>query len=437
MPLLLSPDMRDWVPEDDMVPFVLEAVELVPAKIFKVNERGTGSEQYPPRMMLALLIYCYANGIFSSRRIERATYRDIAVRYLTGNTHPDHDTICSFRRKNFDAVSAAFLEVLKLAREMKILKVGNISVDGTHIKANAAKYKSIRYDRACDLETKLTQDIAELMEKAKQADSSSIEDGQRIPEEVSRREKLRDKMRQAKYALEERVRKRADNEQAEYVRKCKARDNRNGKGKGPKIKPPSDKPKEYEQINITDEDSRIMRKSRRNEYTQSYNAQAAVDADGTQLILHNHVTNCTSDSNELLPAVIGVIDNVGQPVTALADTGYVNRDHCEKIEELCVEPFVAPCRPGYREYDYRPPKDKGEKTIVDPYFQKMREKLSKEEGKRLYNLRKQTVEPAFGIIKEAMGFRQFLLRGLEKVSGEWDLVCLAYNVKRLFVLRCA
>ncbi len=177
-----------------------------------------------------------------------------------------------------------------------------------------------------------------------------------------------------------------------------------------------------------------MRKSNRSEYTQSYNAQAAVDADGSQLILYNHVTNCAVDSNELLAAVIGVIDNVGQPSAVLADAGYINRDACEKIEELCVEPFVAPRRQESREYDFRPPK---EKPINDPYHKAMREKLDNEEGKYLYARRKQTVEPVFGIIKQALGFRQFLLRGLKKVTTEWELVCLAYNVKRVFALKCA
>lgn len=186
-PMLFSPDMRDWVPEDDMVHFVLEAVELVPTDSFHHNHSGTGSPQFPPRMMLALLIYSYANGIFSSRRIQRATYRDIAVRYITGNTHPDHATICRFRHRNFEAVSQAFLEVLKLAREMKLLKVGNVSIDGTHVKASASIYKSIRYDRICELDQKLTDDIAELMRKAEESDNQSEDDGQKLPDEIKHR----------------------------------------------------------------------------------------------------------------------------------------------------------------------------------------------------------------------------------------------------------
>jgi transposase len=278
--------MRDWVPGDDMVHFVLEAVSLVSMDTFLINHRGTGSKQYPPRMTLALLIYCYANGVFSSRRIERATYRDVAVRYLTGNTHPDHDTISAFRRKNFEAFSAAFLEVLKLASELKLLKVGNISVDGTHIKASASKYKGIQYGRACELEQKLTDDIAELMRQAESADNASSEDGQRIPEEIARREKLQRQMRQAKEKLEAQARKRAEVEQATYERKCAAREARSEK-RGRRPKPPATGPKESDLVNMTDEDSRIMRKSKRSEYMQSYNAQTAVDADGSQLVLYS------------------------------------------------------------------------------------------------------------------------------------------------------
>ena len=193
-PMLLPVDMRSWVPEDDLVHFVLEAVDAIPLSRFRVNTRGTGSRQYPPRMMLALLVYCYANGLFGSRRIERATYRDIAVRYLTGDRHPDHDTICKFRRENFSAVSAAFLEILKLACELKLLKVGTISVDGTKLKANASKFRSVRYDRVCELERQLELDIAELMRRGEEADSSDEADGQRLPGELAHRQKLHERM---------------------------------------------------------------------------------------------------------------------------------------------------------------------------------------------------------------------------------------------------
>src|SRR4030042_1974564 len=197
-PLLLPVDLRDWVPENDLVHFVVNAVETMSLWALSVKRRGTGDEEYPPRMMLALLIYCYASGVFGSRRIERATYRDLAVRYLTGDTHPDHDTICMFRRANGEVIKEAFLEVLKLAREMKLLRVGTISVDGTHVKANASKHKSVRYDRAGELEQKLCKDIAELMEKAERSDNEAVGEEQSLPEEIGRRERLLEKMREAR-----------------------------------------------------------------------------------------------------------------------------------------------------------------------------------------------------------------------------------------------
>jgi len=169
-PMLLPVDLRQWVPEDDLVHFVIEAVDSMHLPSMGINRRGTGSEQYPPRMMMALLIYCYANGIFSSRRIERATYRDIGVRYLSGDTHPDHDTICTFRRENAAVVKEAFVEVLRLASEMKLLKVGVVSVDGTHIRANASKHKNVRYDRAGQLERQLREDVEELLRQAENQD---------------------------------------------------------------------------------------------------------------------------------------------------------------------------------------------------------------------------------------------------------------------------
>ena len=214
MPLLLPPDLREWVPEDDMVHFVIEAASNLPRLGFEANWRGTGSAQYPPKMLLSLLIYCYANGVFSSRRIEAATWRDVAVRYLTCDTHPDHSTICAFRQQNSAAIHEAFLGVLKLARELRILKVGTISVDGTQIQANASKYKNVTYDRAGKLDKQLELDIAALPEKAESADRDANDDGDKLPDEVARREKLRAKMQQARERLEERAKARAEHERA-------------------------------------------------------------------------------------------------------------------------------------------------------------------------------------------------------------------------------
>ena len=407
-PMLLPPDLREWVAEDDMVHFVIEAVEGMRLSTLKINHRGTGSEQFPPKMMLALLIYCYANGIFSSRRMERATYRDVAVRYLTADTHPDHDTICTFRRENFEAVGEAFLHVLQLAREMGVLKVGTVSIDGTHIRANASKDQNVRYDRSGELEQQLRKDIQLLLEQAEQTDQQEQADGQSLPQQIGRRQQLLAKLGQARERLERRAKERAKAEQAEYERKVGARDKRNGSRKGPKPKPPKATPDDHEQINLTDSDSRLMRKSKREGYTQSYNAQAVVDADGSRLILGGHVTTCASDANELKPGIDSVPQEVGEVSAVLADSGYVDSETWALLEQGGVDVYVAVSRQenhSQRCYDYRPTssRDKPEKVIKAPRLLGMRDKLRTETGRRLYARRKQTVEPVFGIIKEVLG----------------------------------
>jgi transposase len=356
-PMLLPHDLRDWVTEDDMVHFIIESVEGMKLQRFKVNERGTGSRQYPPEMMLELLIYCYANGIFSSRRIERATYRDIAVRYLTADTHPDHDTIATFRRENFEAVAECFVGVLELARALKLLKVGTVSVDGTKVKANASKYKNVSYERAGQIHKQLEIEVMELLKKAEEADSREQDEGQSLPKEIARREKLRQKMEAARREIEERARARAEAERAEYERKVAARENRQGKSKGKEIKPPEEQPKGTEQVNVVDKDSRLMRKNKRSGYEQCYNAQAVVDVDGAQLVLGARITQCASDSNELEEDVRAVPESVGKVERVLADCGYVNEKQVEDLESDHIEVYMATgaeskqCR---RKYDYRP-----------------------------------------------------------------------------------
>lgn len=438
-PMLLPPDLRDGVPQDDMVHFVIEAVEGMPLSTLKVNRRGRGAEQYPPKMMLALLIYCYANGIFSSRRIERATYRDVAVRFLSGDTHPDHDTIGTFRRENFEAVAPAFLEVRQRARALGVLKVGTVSVDGTYVAANASKDNNVRYDRAGELDQPLQQDITDLLAKAERSDRREADDGPSIPRELAR---LREKMPPARREREARAKARAEAEQAEYEKKKRDRAPRSGSCKGRHLKPPPDTPDDHEPTNLTDADRRLLRKSQREGYTPSYNSPAAVDAEGSQLILAGHVSTCASDANALEPAVAGVTESVGPPSSVLADRGYVNAEALDRLEEAGVDRYVAVSReasPSPRRYDYRPTSvtEKPPKVVKASRLLAMQEKLRTEVGRAWYALRKHTVEPVFGIIKSVMGFRQFLLRGLEKVSGEWALVCLAYNVKHLGALKTA
>ncbi|RPH70614.1 IS1182 family transposase [bacterium] len=429
-PMLLPVDLRAWVPENDLVHFVITAVDAMPLSAFSLNRHGSGSEQYPPHMMLALLIYCYANGVFSSRRIERSTYRDIGVRYLTGDTHPDHDTLCAFRRQNATAVAEAFFQVLQLAREMGLLKVGTVSVDGTHLKANASKHKSLRYDRACALERQLREDIAELLAQAEQQDRQEQSDGQSLPEEIGRRERLREKMAEARRRLEERARAEASEAQdgPPDEQRPPPADGTRGKPKGV--------PEASKQINLTDADSALMRKSKRSSYEQAYNAQAVVDAGGSQLILATAVLSSPSDANQLEPACEAVPPGIGTVERVLADGGYVNAKMIEAIGQRGIEVYVAISdeEQNVRRYDYRPPKEKKPRVVTDPTLVAMREKLRTEEGRRIYAKRASTVEPVFGIIKASMGFRQFLLRGLAKVRLEWDLVCLAYNIRRIHSL---
>ena len=436
---LLPPDLRDWIPEDGLAHFVIAAVERVEMSAFKVNHRGTGSAQYHPRMMLALLIYCYANGIFSSRRIERATHRDIGVRFVAANVHPDHDTIATFRRENFAAVAESFLQVLLLAKELKLVKVGVVSVDGTKIDANGSKHRSVRYDRAGELTAQLQLEISALMARAEASDGGGEEDPQALPKELAHKQALRDKLVAARGRLEAQAKARAAAERADYEAKVAAREQRRGRAKGKRPKPPDERPRPDEQSNLSDPDSRLMRKSKHHEYRQAYNPQAVVDAGGSQLILGARVSNCASDRNELVADIEAIPAELGMPETILADNGYANGDQVAALAESGIDVLVATGTGGRRRrHDFRPAKaETPAKQAKAEWLQVMAVKLASEDGRALYKLRQQTVEPVFGIIKAVLGFTGFSMRGLDKVAGEWDLVALAYNCKRLHKLRMA
>lgn len=431
--MLLPHDLREWIPAGDIVHFIIEAAALVPVETFQLNDRGTGEEQYHPQMMLALLLYCYSHGTFGSRRIERATWKDVAVRYICGNLHPDHDTICDFRVRNEKAITEAFLQILKLAKEMGVLKVGTVSVDGTKIKANASIHKSLRYDRAGQIEAQLELEIGELMNKAKEADNSDTEGKAELGQELHRLETLREKMRQAQEKLEKRAKDRA----------AKRTPPRNGEEQDPEDPPPPPLPDAHEQVNLTDHESRIMKKNSGSSYEQAYNAQAVVDAVGTMLVLGVRVSNDGPDAGQLALDMETVPKELGTVATVLADTGYASGATVQKVQRQGVEVLVAMGRQtenGHKRHDFRPvPTKTTTKTPAQkwrkPWAAAMKKALESERGRGLYRLRKQSVEPVFGIIKQALGFRQFLLRGLDKVNLEWQLVACAYNLKRLAALR--
>jgi transposase len=428
---LLPPDLRAWVPADDLAHFVVAAVERVPLHAFQVAKRAGGKPQYHPQLMLALLIYSYANGIFSSRRIERATYRDIAVRFVAANLHPDHDTIAAFRQSNKAAIEAAFLQVLLLARESGLVRLGTVSIDGTKIDANASKIRSVRYDRAKELRAKLTADIAELTARAEAADVED-NDPQALPAEIARREALMAKLDAACKRMEADARADAEAAGPAYQARKAAYEAKTGRrGRAPK--PPDDDPPPERQTNLTDPDSALMRRSDAHECRQAYNAQAVVCAEGTQLILATNLTATPADAPGFAATILAMEKTIGLPRTVLADTGFASGPAVAELEQRGIEPLVAigrtqPQRPD----DFRPPPEpKPARQITEPWRLTMKARLETDEAKKLYRKRKQTVEPVFGIIKSAMGFVRFRLRGLHNVATEWTLVALAYNCRRV------
>jgi transposase len=436
--LLLPPDLREWVPEDDLAHFIVEAVERVCIGSFKVNWQGSGKAQYHPRLMLALLIYCYANGIFSSRRIERASHRDVAVRFVAADQHPDHDTIATFRRQNPAAIAAAFAQVLILAKELGLLQLGMVSIDGSKIDANASKLRSVRYDRAKALRARLEKDIAELLAKAEAADAEDAPDPQALPEEIARREALKAKLDAACARLEAEAKLRAEEQRPAYEEKKRAHEARNGQGRPPKE--PGDTPPPDVQSNLTDPDSALMRKSKRHEYRQAYNAQVVVDADGSQLVLLADVSQNASDAPGFEATIETLCAELGQPTTVLGDSGFAQEAAVQNLEARGIEVLVAVSRPeGERRYDFRPPqpKSKPPPEIKAGWRKTMKAKLQTDEAKAKYRRRKCTVEPVFGIIKNVLGFTRFHLRGIDNVKAEWLLVTLAYNCKRLVNLQAA
>jgi transposase len=434
---LLPPDAKDWLPADDVAHFVVAAVERVPLGAFAVRPIPGGKAQYHPRLLLALLIYAYANGIFSSRRIERATYRDLGVRYVAANLHPDHDTIAAFRRANRAAFEAAFLQVLLLARESGLLRLGMVAIDGTKLDANASKVRSVRYDRAKELRQKLAADIAELAARAEAADAEAQPDPQAMPAEIARREALKARLDAACARLEEQARAEAEAARPAYEAKRAAYEAKEGRRRGRPPKPPEDDPPPERQSNLTDPDSALMRRSDAHEYRQAYNAQAVVCAEGSQLILAAGVVATTADAPSFASTILGMEEGIGLPGTVLADTGFASGEAVAALEAKNIEPLVAIGRTQpHRPYDFRPPpKPKASRRVTEPWRLAMLAKLETPDAKARYTRRKQTVEPAFGIIKSALGFTRFHLRGLAKVGAEWTLIALAYNCRRLHRLR--
>jgi len=436
---LMPPSVDDWVPENHLARFVVDIVARLDLSPIKNSYAGRGSDAYPSNIMVAVLFYAYATGVFSSRKIERATYDSVAFRYVAVNTHPDHDTIASFRKRFLKELKVLFVQILLIAHEMGVLKLGSVSLDGTKIKANASKHHALSWGYARKLEKQLKEEIKELLRKAKQADKEDLPDGMNIPEELARRESRLEAIAAAKTQIEQRAAERFATEQQQYKEKLSARKAKEKEtGKKPKGRPPTPPepgPKSKDQVNLTDSDSRIM-PSQGGGFEQAYNGQAAVEID-SMLIVENHITQQTNDKLEVTPAVEDLSrlpDNLGTVDKLLADAGYFSGNNVKECETHDIVPYIAAGRQPHN----MPPQDRFIEpepltAPADPVT-KMKHRLKTIAGRRVYAKRKSTVEPVFGIIKAVMGFRQFFLRGLELVAGEWDLVCIAYNIKRLHAL---
>ena len=440
--MLLPADLREWLPEGHLVHFVLEVVASLSLQGFQVNVRGTGSAQYPPSMMLSLLIYCYVTGRMGSRQIEATTYTDVAVRYICGGDHhPDHDTICAFRRQNGALFTESFVKVLAYAQALGVLKKrGGVSIDGTKVAANASRHSSVSYGRASESIAVLEKEVEELIALAESADRAPEAAKLNVPAELARRKDRQAQLEVAKREIEARFKEREQEQQAEYEAKLADREARREQGikkLGAEPQPPHGQAASKTQYNFTDPQSRIMKAGTGDHFEQAYNAQAAVDTEGSMLVLGACVTDAPNDKEQLVPTLQRVNPQVREVTEVLVDTGFYSEAAVAKVEANGGPTVYAAVE---KQSHHRSVSDLMEKLDPPPppddapSKEKMRQRLRTAAGKAKYAQRKQTVEPVFGIIKSVMRFRQFLLRGLTKVSLEWTLVTLAYNFKRLFRL---
>ena len=438
---LLPPSVDEWLPQRHLARFVVEVVDGLDLSELVKAYRGSGIASYHPAMLLGLLVYGYATKTFSSRALERATYDSVAFRFIAGNEHPDHDTIAAFRKRFLGQIEGLFVEVLKLARTMGMLKVGTVALDGTKIHANASRHSALSYGHAKKIEKQLRKEVKQLLKLAERADAKDIPDGMSIPQELERREVRLAAIAEAKAKIETRAEERLQRDEAEHQAKLAARaEQERQTGKKPRGRPPEPPTggvREKDQVNLTDEDSRIM-KVAGGGFDQCYNAQALV-ATGSMLIVANEVTQAPNDKEQLAPMIEKIKalpKELGRTQRILADSGYLSEANVEQCAAAKIEPLIAMGRSrhhvSWKQRFAAAPKSPPDSATP---LQKMAHRLKTPRGRRLYALRKQTPEPVFGIIKSVMGYRQALLRGLENVKGEWNLVTMSWNIKRMFALQ--
>ena len=437
---LLPPSIQNWLPENHLARFVVDIVEQLDLKDIEQSYNNKGNQAYPPRMLVALLFYGYATGVFSSRKLERGTYDSIALRYITANTHPDHDTIATFRRRFHNEIAALFRQIITLAYTAGVCKLGTVSLDGTKVQANASKHKALSYKHACKLEEQIQAQVEELLSLAESTDQADLPDGLSLPEELSRREERLAVIRKAKAEIERRAEERHRVELQEYEQKMAERaakaleTGKKPRGKTPQ--PPTPGPNPKDQVNLTDPESRIMPKGK--SFIQGYNAQAAVDTESL-LIVGHRITQHTNDKEELEPMLqelASLPPHFGKMQRLLCDAGYFSEKNVKTCIAAQVEPFIADCREPHNQsalVRFSEPEEYCPNKESDPVGN-MRHRLRTKVGKALYALRKSTVEPVFGIIKYILGLRQFSMRGVKLAASEWAMVCTAWNIKRLHIL---
>ncbi|MDP2182606.1 MAG: IS1182 family transposase [Actinomycetota bacterium] len=427
---LLPPSMREWVPEGHLIWFISDLVDSLDlSAILSAYEKDDmrGRAGYHPVMMTKLLLYAYAVGKPSSRKIERACWEDVSFRVLSGDRHPDHTSVSEFRRHHLKALAGLFVQVLVLCRETGLVKLGHVALDGTKVKANASKHKAMSYGRMCKTEKELAREVARLLEEAERVDAQ--EDarygdarGDELPEELRRRESRLAKIREAKAALEAKAKEEARAEAEAARERCAERERKEadrGKkfgGRPPAVPDPEAAvPRDKDQRNFTDPESRIMKDGATGSFVQAYNAHAAVDEEA-QVIVAASVTQQANDKLAFLPLLDGIESNLGAlPDSVTADAGFFSESNLSDPRFADVKCYVPP-----------------EKRTRTPLADTMREKLASEVGEAIYRKRKAIVEPVFGQIKEARGFRRFSFRGLASVDREWRLMCLTSNMLKLY-----
>src|SRR5262245_2915002 len=430
--------LGDCLPPDHLARFVVDIIAQLDLSAIYARYGSRGGQPYAPEILLGLRFYGYATGTFSTRKLERATYETVPFRFIAGNLHPDHDTLATFRKTFLPELKDLFVQVLLLAHTAGVLKLGNISLDGTKIHADASKSKAVSYKYLLALETHLRVEVEQLFALSEQADQGEMPSGLVVGDEIAMRQERLARLAEAKAVLEARAQEREALEQAEYDAKMQERaekerqSGRVPRGRAPK--PPTPGPRDKDQYNFTDPDSRIMKHSRSEGFEQDYNAQVAVDQ-ASLLIVGLSLSNHPTDQREVEPTLDAIPPELGLPSAGAMDNGFFSEKNIQTCERRGLEPYIATGRdPHHPSWQERfadlpaPPPDDASPTV------KMAYKLRTAIGKAIYGLRKCTVEPVIGIIKEVLGFRQFSLRGEQAAGGEWWLVCLAFNLKRLHSL---